>query len=201
MTQDATPGHVNLYMPIDTSALQNKLNLTSKQDIDDAEAELLFELYKHVFKQPLKTLTFHHVLQWHQQWLGNLYDWAGQLRSVNVSKDEFQFAAAAQLPRLSKQFELDFLKPFGQLREMPKGQIVRFLAESHVELVLIHPFRDGNGRLSRLLLDVMAAEAGGAPLDYGLWVENKEFYFKAIQAGASGDYSHIERLIHDVIEL
>ena len=48
---------------------------------------------------------------------------------------------------------------------------------------------------------VMAVEAGGAPLDYGVWVENKEFYFKAIQAGAGGDYTHIERLINDVIEL
>ena len=188
-------------MPIDTSVLQNKLNLTSKRDIDDAKVELLFELYRHVFKQPLKNLTFHRILRWHQQWLGNLYDWAGELRSVNLSKDGFQFAAAAQLPRLSKQFELDFLKSFALLPEMPRDQLVRFLAESHVELVLIHPFRDGNGRLSRLLLDVMAVEAGGAPLDYGVWVENKEFYFKAIQAGAGGDYTHIERLINDVIEL
>ena len=104
-----------------------------------------------------------------------------------MSKDGFQFAAAAQLPRLSKQFELDFLKSFALLPEMPRDQLVRFLAESHVELVLIHPFRDGNGRLSRLLLDVMAVEAGGAPLDYGVWVENKEFYFKAIHPHRATD--------------
>jgi cell filamentation protein len=63
-----------------------------------------------------------------------------------------------------------------------------------------HPFREGNGRISRLLLDVMAVKAGAQPLDYSLWDEHKAFYFTAIQAGLDGDFQHVERLIRDVLE-
>lgn len=83
---------------------------------------------------------------------------------------------------------------------MSDEELVAFLAEMHVAFILIHPFREGNGRISRLLLDVMAAKAGAQPLDYSLWDEHKEFYFKAIQAGRDGDCQHVERLIRDVLE-
>ena len=83
---------------------------------------------------------------------------------------------------------------------MSDEALVAFLAEMHVEFILIHPFREGNGRVSRLLLDVMAVKAGAQPLDYSLWDEHKDFYFKAIQAGRDGDYRHVERLIRDVME-
>lgn len=82
---------------------------------------------------------------------------------------------------------------------MPKEAVIRYLAKSHVEFILIHPFREGNGRVSRLLLNVMALQAGFQPLDYQLWEENKEFYFRAIQAGVSGDYQHVERLVRDAL--
>lgn len=66
---------------------------------------------------------------------------------------------------------------------------------------MIHPFREGNGRIARLLLDVIADKTGFALLNYDLWDENKAFYFKAIQAGVAGDYQHMERLISDVLTL
>ena len=69
-----------------------------------------------------------------------------------------------------------------------------------MEFILIHPYREGNGRLSRLLMDVCAVQAGFDVLDYEIWDENKEFYFKSIQAGVSGDYQHIERLVRDILK-
>lgn len=83
---------------------------------------------------------------------------------------------------------------------MDDDRVVEFLAQSHVEFILIHPFREGNGRMSRLLLDVMAVKAGFQPLDYQLWEDNKDYYFKSIQAGVMDDYQHMERLIRDVLE-
>jgi cell filamentation protein len=41
----------------------------------------------------------------HRRWLGEIYEWAGEYRSLNIAKGEFMFAAAAQVPRLMKQFE------------------------------------------------------------------------------------------------
>ena len=69
------------------------------------------------------------------------------------------------------------------------------MAVTHVEFVLIHPFREGNGWLSRLLADVMAVQAVGDPLDYSAWDADKEGYFAAIQAGLSGDYAPMKRLV------
>lgn len=194
---DAT-GHKAEDQPdAEPGVLRNLPGLTSLQDITEAETELLNDLYAHVLPKLWDTLTFADIQHWHHQWLGHLYQWAGQLRTVNMSKGDFHFAAADQLPRLVSTFERDFLTQLSDLETMPKEAVIRYLAQSHVEFILIHPFREGNGRVSRLLLNVMALQAGFQPLDYQLWEENKEFYFRAIQAGVSGDYQHVERLVRD----
>ncbi|WP_370278793.1 Fic/DOC family protein [Pontibacterium sp.] len=180
--------------------LRNRLGLTLKQDIDDAETELLDALYLVVLEQSWATLSMSDIQRWHRQWLGNLYDWAGETRTVNMSKGDFHFAAAGQLPALIKQFDKQYLSRFEQLPDLADDEVVNLLAESHVEFILIHPFREGNGRISRLLLNVMALKAGFQPLDYQLWEENKAYYFKAIQAGVGGDYQHVARLVRDVLE-
>lgn len=180
--------------------LLNRLGLTLKRDIDDAETELLDALYTRVLIQSRSSVTFKDIKHWHHQWLGNLYEWAGALRTVNMSKGEFHFAAATQLPRLIDEFENEYLSRFSTLSDMSDKEVVKYLAQSHVEFILIHPFREGNGRLSRLLMNVMAIEAGFGPLDFQLWEDNKIFYFKSIQAGATGNYQYIERLVRDVLE-
>ena len=92
-----------------------------------------------------------------------------------MSKGEFHFAAATQLLRLIDEFENECLSRFSTLSDMSDKEVVKYLAQSHVEFILIHPFREGNGRLSRLLMNVMAIEAGFGPLDFQLWQENKFF--------------------------
>lgn len=82
---------------------------------------------------------------------------------------------------------------------MNAKDLVGFLVKSHVEFILIHPFREGNGRSSRLLMDVMATQAGYDPLDSSLWDQHKDFYFGSIQAGVAGDYQHMERLVKDIL--
>lgn len=61
-----------------------------------------------------------------------------------------------------------------------------------VELILIHPFRDGNGRLARLLADVMAVQAGHGLLDYSPWDQDRQKYFAAIQRGMAGEYQSMQ---------
>ena len=52
------------------------------------------------------------LCDWHRRWLGNVFSWAGQYRSVNMAKDGFQFAAAHLIPQLMQKFETDFLDKF-----------------------------------------------------------------------------------------
>ena len=79
--------------------------------------------------------------------------------------------------------------------------VVHVLAETHVELVLVHPFREGNGRLARILSTLMALQAGLPLLDFGLIAgERKEMYFAAVQAGLDKNYKAMEQLFAEIIE-
>lgn len=181
--------------------LINKLGVIDPSEMDDIESELLLKLYEKTFLDSsiAESLSFESVVGWHRQWLGNVYEWAGKIRSANIGKGGFQFASASQLESLINNFEKQYLERYQLLADAEREAHVQFLSESHVEFILIHPFREGNGRISRLLMDSIAVEFGYGLLNYTLWDENKEFYFRSIQAGVSGDYQHLARLIRDVL--
>ena len=174
----------------DNQVLKNLLDIASPEDMDDAELTLLNKLYEDVLVEHLPTcpITVAHLKSWHKRWLGNVYEWAGEERSVNMSKDGFQFAVAGQIPRLLQQFESQYLARFTPCTNLDDERLIAAIATVHVEFILIHPFREGNGRLSRLLADVMAVQAGYEPLDYSSWDENKPQYVAAIHAGVGCDY-------------
>lgn len=120
---------------------------------------------------------------------------------MNVSKDGFPFAAAAQVPALMEQFERDVLPRCTPCTWSGRAEVIRALAETHVELVLIHPFRDGSGRLARVLSSLMALQAGLPLLDFTLMAgTGKPAYITAIQAGMDKDYAPMERLFGEIIE-
>ncbi len=181
--------------------LRNLVGITSADDMDELELRLLGELYDEVLLQnlPDRALTVADLKRWHQLWLGNVYTWAGQERSVNLGKDGFQFASANLLPGLLADFERQYLKPWTPCDKLASGELVNSIAVIHVELIVIHPFREGNGRLSRLLADVMAVQAGHQPLDYTSWERHKAAYIGAIHAGFLGDYSPMSQFVAEAL--
>ena len=182
--------------------LLNKLGITDPNEMDDVETLLLLKLYEEVFSQQqnqANTFTFAHIIKWHRQWLGNVYQWAGKIRSVRMWKGDFEFTVPLQLEKGIASFEQEFVSAFSKVRTMPQEQVVSLLAKSHVEFILLHPFREGNGRISRLLLDYLSQEAGYGLLDYSLWDEHREYYIRSIHAGFAGDYQPIERLVRDIL--
>lgn len=78
------------------------------------------------------------------------------------------------------------------------------LAIVHAELLLIHPFREGNGRLARWLADMMAAQAGLPLPDYGFTGrgsrKNKEAYLQAVIRGYGQDYEELSRFFAEALE-
>lgn len=171
--------------------MANRLGITDQESLDEAEAELLLKLYEEVFgslaeDQPLDTALLKH---WHHRWLGSLYDWAGEERQVNLEKDGFPFAAARQLPFLLRELDQKWLNRLTPCSGMSREEAIDAIAQVHVELILVHPFREGNGRIARLLADAMAYQAGLGLLNYDDWRVNKEAYIQAIHAGLAGDYA------------
>ncbi|MEA5446675.1 Fic family protein [Gammaproteobacteria bacterium AB-CW1] len=148
--------------------LRNAQDIVDPAEMDELESVLLEKLYERILGDdfPDRQLAVADIKSWHRQWLGNLYEWAGEERSVNLAKGGFHFAAAAQLPRLLDEFQKTCLACFTPAHHMSDDEFVTALSVTHVELVLIHPFREGNGRIARLVSDVMAVQAGHNILDY-----------------------------------
>ena len=83
---------------------------------------------------------------------------------------------------------------------MSLEQIVEALAIVHVELVLIHPFREGNGRMARLLSILMGWQAQLPTLDFGgITGKKKKDYFAAVRAGMARDYRPMAEVFESVV--
>jgi cell filamentation protein len=136
----------------------------------------------------------------HKRWLGGVYAWAGRYRSVNMEKDGFPFAAAYRIERLMGDLEAGPLTRCTPCTFWDVDMLATALAEVHVELVLIHPFREGNGRVSRLVATLMALQAGLPLLDFSpLTGDARERYFSAVRAGLDRNYGPMKALFAETI--
>jgi len=182
--------------------LKNLLGIKSKREMDQIEAQeqlrTLEELVR-IYDQTHR-ITAADVRRIHKIWLGSIYAWAGNYRQVNLSKGDFPFAAANQIPRLMIEFEKGPLREYTPCRFTEMSEIARAIAVVHTELLLIHPFREGNGRVARLLAVLMALQAGLPPLDFGnIKGRKRQEYFRAVQAGLDRDYKPMEEVFSAVI--
>ena len=183
--------------------LRNLLGIKSSRKMDDAEASALkaaMEAFVGKYDEHYR-FTAEDICDMHRRWLGGIYAWAGTYRQVNVSKDGFPFAAASRVPALMEDLSRKALARRTPCRAGKREEIVTALAETHVELVLIHPFREGNGRIARALATLMALQAGLPLLDFRLIAgRGKKDYFAAIQAGLDRNYARMERIFSGVID-
>ena len=99
-----------------------------------------------------------------------------------MQKDGFPFAVANQVPRLMHALEREILQKFTPCRFGNADEQAHAMGVVHAELILIHPFREGNGRCARLLATLMAYQANLPTLDFsGIRGAEKRRYIAAIQ--------------------
>jgi cell filamentation protein len=183
--------------------LKNLLGIKSKREMDKVEArEQLRALDELVgIYGPSHRFTSADTCKIHRIWLGPIYSWAGRYRRVNLSKGQFPFAAAWHIPELMEDFEKSSLYEYTPGNFKEAGKIIRAIAVVHTELILIHPFRDGNGRVGRVLSFLMALQANLPPLDFTeIKGQKKQEYFAAIQAGMDKNYGPMEKIFWEVID-
>jgi cell filamentation protein len=137
----------------------------------------------------------------HRTWLREIYPWAGEYRSVNLSVGGFMFASASEVPRLMQELEGGPLKIYTPCVFADIDRQAEALAVTHAELVLIHPFREGNGRCARLLATLMALQAGLPVLDFrGIRGRERARYITAVQAALASDYEPMKAVFLKVIK-
>lgn len=182
--------------------LKNLLGIKRKREMNQIEARELRRASEEIIQiyDQDHRFTEADIRRMHHIWLGSIYVWAGRYRNVNLAKAEFPFAAAREVPRLMAEFERGPLHQFTPCRFPSSAEVVKAIALVHTELMLIHPFREGNGRVGRLLAVLMALQAGLPPLDFGnVKGRKKREYFAAVRSGLERDYGPMEKVFSDVI--
>jgi cell filamentation protein len=182
--------------------LRNKLGIRRVREIEQAESEALLAVQEwaaaHFAAE--HRFTAADIRLSHRRWLGDLYEWAGEYRRVNVSKGDFMFAAVDRIEALMDRFSRKVLAASTPCAGMDDDRLVQALALTHAELVLIHPFREGNGRCARLLAWLMALQAGRPPLDFtSLAGRGKTAYIAAIHQALARNYAPMEQCFRRVL--
>ena len=127
--------------------LQNKLGLTNEAELARAEEKLsktrALELYDTGLLDTFEVVTFKGLAAIHKHLFGDVYEFAGQMRTVNIAKGNFRFAPVM------------YLRPaLESIDAMPQSSFDEII-EKYVEMNVAHPFREGNGRSTRIWLDAI----------------------------------------------
>jgi cell filamentation protein len=184
--------------------LKNIPGIRKKRELEAFETAELFRTTNQLIETYDKKYRFtvEDICSMHKLWLSSIYEWAGNYRQVMIMKAGFAFAAPAYIPKLMNEFEEDILRVYSPCIFETPEMIVHALAVVHTELLLIHPFREGNGRLSRLLATLMALQAGLPLLDFSsIRGKKREEYFQAVRLGMNRDYSPMKKIFFSVISL
>ena len=182
--------------------LRNRLGVRSVREMAARESAVLVAATQGMIDDTRVDQRFaaDDVRRMHHLWLGEIYVWAGEYRQVNMMKGDFMFAAAGQVPKLMGELERRALREFTPCRFADAEAQARAIATVHAELILIHPFRDGNGRCARLLATLMGLQAGLPALDFGgIRGKTKRRYIGAVHAALDRDYRPMTVIFRGVI--
>ena len=152
-------------------ALENKLGLTSSADLAREEEfvskKRAVELFENSVLDSLPAGKFSTLQAIHKYLFEDIYDFAGELRTVNIAKGNFRFA-----PLLYLQAALE------SIDKMPQASFDEII-EKYVEMNIAHPFREGNGRSTRIWLDHILKNEIGKVIDWSK--VDKEDYLLAME--------------------
>lgn len=182
--------------------LRNLLGITRVRDMNLAESQAL-EIAQDLALDRFDAdhrFTAQDICDLHALWLGPIYPWAGEYRSVDIGKGGFQFSHARLISGLMVQIEQSALRIHTPCRVGDDSALALALAEVHAELILVHPFREGNGRLARLLALLMALQAGLPPLDFSPMLgRGRRIYIGGIHTAMGRDYRPLAAVFEKII--
>ncbi len=152
-------------------ALENKLGITNSAELANCEEKLskirAIELYESGYLDSLESGTFDSLKKIHKFLFEEIYSFAGELRAVNIAKGNFRFAPLMYLESA--------LSSIDNMKQSTFDEII----EKYVEMNIAHPFREGNGRSTRIWLDLMLKKELGFVVDWSK--VDKEDYLLAME--------------------
>ena len=152
-------------------ALENKLGIENSADLAREEEKIskkkALEMFETGYLDTLTAGTFEALSLIHKYLFDEIYDFAGKIREVNISKGNFRFAPLMYLKAALENID-----------KMPQATFDE-IVEKYVEMNIAHPFREGNGRATRIWLDLIFKKELGKVIDWSLI--DKEDYLLAME--------------------
>ena len=168
--------------------LENKLGITNSTELATKEEELskkrAIEMFENGIFSTLKAGSFESLQKLHKYLFQDIYDFAGEIRTVNIAKGNFRFAPAMYLQDALKHIEA-----------MPQSNFDEII-KKYIEMNVAHPFREGNGRSTRLWLDLILKTELNKVVDWNKI--NKTDYLLAMERSPIKD-TEIKYLISNAL--
>jgi hypothetical protein len=162
--------HKNIEREV-AMTLENKLGITDSIELAKVEEKIskkrAIELFESGYLNNLEHGTFKSLAEIHKYLFDQIYDFAGQIRTVNIAKGNFRFAPLMYLRASLENIE-----------KMPQSTYDEII-EKYVEMNVAHPFREGNGRSTRIWLDLILKKELGQVVDWSR--VDKEDYLSAME--------------------
>lgn len=193
MSRDVDP-----YLYPGTTILRNKA------EIRDAKALALFEYEEtkwrsdNLREKPIKgKFDLKHLQAIHGYLFQEIYDWAGQIRTVNISKGGDGFCAVAFIERYASQLAKDIARE-NYLQGLEPAAFVARFTHYYAEWNALHPFREGNGRSTREFFAQLAQEAGYV-FDQCKIDNDRDRWNQASKRSFSGDLEPLQQIFTNAI--
>lgn len=157
--------------------LENKLGLTNQVELAKVEEKLSKQKAKELYDcgkiNEIEVGTFKGLSEIHEFLFSDIYDFAGKIRSVNIAKGNFRFAPVMYLEHSLQHID-----------QMPQTSFEEII-KKYVEMNIAHPFREGNGRSTRIWLDLILKEELQKAVDWNLI--DKADYLSAMERSPIND--------------
>ena len=177
-----------------SSVLRNRLDLHDEARLHQAERELSEIAVGNLplFPPPYDLDRLQHI---HRILFGDLYDWAGELRSVNIQKGDTLFCTPERIPSEAAKI-IRRMQEANWYVGATQAELVTQIAEAYGDLNVIHPFREGNGRAQRILFEQIIVNAG---FSVNWWLVKHAAWVPANIDAVACDYRGLEAIFERCI--
>jgi len=180
-----------------TDVLRNKAEITNAEDLDAYEGELSTLRSIEILENPVAgQFNLAHLQRIHLALFQDIYDWAGEIRTVDISRGNSRFANVRFIEAAANDI-FNKLARENWLKGLDADALSKRLAHYLSEINALHPFREGNGRVQRIFISQLSQSAG-YQLDYSD-LEQEQIY-RAMELAFNGDESHLANLILERLE-
>lgn len=179
-----------------TSVLINKFNIRDESQLDIIEQGITSALIAKAFIEiPFKNIDFDFYKMLHKYVFADIYDWAGQIRNVNISKKGTNFCDFEKIEEYGKRI-FDKLNKNNFLRDFSGEDLIDEFTDLYCNLNYLHPYREGNGRIQRLFLSMLLNNIGKS-IDFTKI--DKDLFMIATIKSVSGDIFMLKDIFRENI--